>query len=102
MELRCEGDSRGTLFRVRFGFTRTPASPAAAAPLLLLLPAAAALFLRGLAIASEEWNELERERLEAEEEEGREVGGQLWWPLEVAVLKTRSEREGGQGLGMAG
>jgi len=99
MELRCEGDSRGTLFRVRFGFTRTPASPAAAAPLLLLLPAAAAaaaLFLRGLAIASEEWNELERERLE--EEEGREVGGQLWWPLEVAVLKTWSEREGGQGL----
>ena len=73
MELRCEGDSRGTLFRVRFGFTRTPASPPAAAALLLLAAAAAAaaaLFLRGLAIASEEWNELERERLE--EEEGRE------------------------------
>ena len=64
MELRCEGDSRGTLFRVRFGFTRTPAFPAAAAPLLLLLPAsaaAAALFLRGLAIATVE-REMERDR----------------------------------------
>ena len=64
MELRCEGDSRGTLFRVRFGFTRTPASPPAAAALLLLAAAAAAaaaLFLRGLAIATVE-REMERDR----------------------------------------
>jgi hypothetical protein len=55
MELRCEGDSRGTLFRVRFGFARGPTSPAAALAVLLPLvdaAAAAAMFLRGLAIVT--------------------------------------------------
>lgn len=57
MELRCEGDSRGTLFRVRFfGFARTSAAAASATALLalvllsLLLLLAAAEFLRGFAI----------------------------------------------------
>jgi len=80
------GDSRGTLFRVRFGFARGVRSPVL---LLLLLLAAAALFLRGFAIilrVRREERERERETEEEEEEEG-EVGGQLWWPLEVAVLK---------------
>jgi hypothetical protein len=93
MELRCEGDSRGTLFLVRFGFTRTPASPAAAALLLLAAAAAAVLFLRGLAIVT-----VQREGETGGGGEQGEVGGQLWWPLEVAVLKMRSER----GIGMAG
>ena len=78
---------------MRFGFARGVTSPAALLPVLLLLAAAAALFLRGFAIILR----VRRERKRETEEKG-EVGGQLWWPLEVAVLKTRSEG----GIGMAG
>jgi hypothetical protein len=50
MELRWEGDSRGTLLRVRFfGFACTSVAPTAAAA-LAFAAAAAAEFLRGFAI----------------------------------------------------
>jgi hypothetical protein len=79
------------------GFARGVTSPAAL-PVLLL---AAALFLRGFAIILRVRRERERrQRITKEEEEG-EVGGQLWWPLEVAVLKMRRGRDcAGSGLVM--
>jgi hypothetical protein len=79
------------------GFARGVTSPAAL-PVLLL---AAALFLRGFAIILRVRRERERrQRITKEEEEG-EVGGQLWWPLEVGVLKMRRGRDcAGSGLVM--
>jgi hypothetical protein len=82
MELRCEGDSRGTLLRVRFfGFACTSVAPAAV--VFAAAAAAAAEFLRGFAIVVascvQGWRRRRREVL----------GGQLWWHGEVAVLKMR-------------
>jgi len=68
------GDSRGTLFRVRFGFARGVTTPPAPLLPVLLLAAAAALFLRGFAI-------ILRVRRERERDGGEGRGG---WPTMVA------------------